>query len=142
MNTATLMWPRYPDSTTDMWLIKRCSLRSQINFGTIWQVQGSLVTQECFVHQAQLPLDVSGGSNSISVLAICSLIYRHFALMDMFTALLHPYRDHNIVHREATFIALSKNNLPFRGRGYYLTAHVRKKEKQSFSDNYTLRFIT
>ena len=53
-----------------------------------------------------------------------------------------PYRDHKTVHREATFIALSKNNLPFRGRGYYLTAHVRKKEKQSFSDNYTLRFIT
>ena len=99
------------------------------------------MTQECCVHQAQLPLDVSGGSNSISVLEICSLIYRHSALMDMFTTLLHPHRDHNTAHREATFIDLSKNNLLFRGRGYYLTAHVRKKEKQSFSDNYTLRFV-
>ena len=53
-----------------------------------------------------------------------------------------PHWYPNTAQREGTFIDLRKNNLLFRGRGYYLTAHVRKKEKQSFSDNYTLRFIT
>ena len=64
------------------------------------------------------------------------------SLMDVFTTPHAPSPVPNTAHREATFIDLSKNNLLFRGRGYYLTAHVRKKEKQSFSDNYTLRFIT
>ena len=54
---------------------------------------------------------------------------------------MNPHWYPNTAHREGTFIDLSKNNLLFRGRGYYLTAHVRKKEKQSFSDNYTLRFV-
>ena len=90
MNTATLMWPRYPGSTTDMWLIKRCSLRSQINFGSIWQGQGSLVTQECFVHQALLPLDVS-----VALIPLGSWQYAHsyrgtMHLTDMFRALLRP----------------------------------------------------